>query len=128
MRKTTIFLALAGAALLIVSFVPWPAAGREGAALPAAAAPDPAADGAALFRAKGCASCHRHAAVDGASANVGPELTAYDADPVFLRRWLSDPAAVRPNTLMPNLGLDSAEIDALIAFLESEPGPTDRGK
>lgn len=38
-------------------------------------------------------------------------------DAVFLRRWLSDPSAVKPGTDMPTLGLQPAEIDALIAFL-----------
>lgn len=117
MRKVTVSLALVGAALLIASFLPWPAAGREASSLPAAEL-DPAAQGAALFRAKGCATCHRHADVQGATGNVGPNLTAYDADPAFLRRWLRDPAAVRPKTLMPNLRLEPAEIEALIAFLE----------
>lgn len=115
MKRVSLLLALAGVTLLVVSFLPWPGdGGRETVAL------SPADSGAALFRAKGCVSCHRHAAVAQGGPSIGPDLTAYEADPAFLRRWLADPAAVRPNTLMPDLRLDSAEIDALIAFLESE--------
>jgi cytochrome c1 len=49
---------------------------------------------------------------------TGPDLAGYRADPVFLRRWLRDPQAVRPATRMPDLGLSDAEIEALSAFLE----------
>lgn len=117
MRKVSMLLAVVGAVLLIGSFLPWPVGDGEPQEV---AALSPAEKGAALFRAKGCVACHRHAAVEGATGNVGPDLTDYDADPAFLRRWLADPASIRPNTLMPNLRLDPAEIDALIAFLENE--------
>lgn len=123
MKRVTAFLALVGALLLIASFLPWPdVTGREGTTLVSSAATDPARQGAALFRAKGCVGCHRHAAVDGEGGSVGPDLTHYDADPAFLHRWLADPASVRPNTLMPNLQLGPDEIEALITFLESEAG------
>lgn len=113
MRKVSIYLALAGALLLIASFLPWPGdGGGEEVVL------SPGEEGAALFRAKGCVSCHRHAAVAQGGTSIGPDLTAYEADPAFLRRWLADPAAVRPGTLMPDLELDEDEIEVLIAFLE----------
>ena len=78
--------------------------------------------GKALFSAKGCATCHRHAAVSG--SGFGPEsdipnLTTYRWSADFLRTWLKNPAAVKPATDMPNLGLKGDEIDALIAFLSS---------
>jgi len=128
MRRIAVFLALTGLVLLLASFLPWPAGSGESSSLPDSTTPDTVAQGVALFRAKGCVSCHHHAAVEGSWGSVGPDLTAYDADPAFLSRWLRDPAAVRPNTLMPNLGLEQDEIEALIAFLESESGPTDTGK
>lgn len=71
----------------------------------------PATTGQALFVAKGCASCHDR------GLNGAPNLTVYKPDAAFLRRWLADPAAVRPDTLMPDLPLSDAEIDALIAYL-----------
>lgn len=123
MKRVNVFLALVGALLLIASFLPWPAVADQGETTPSSsAATDPAGQGVALFRAKGCIGCHRHAAIDEEGGSVGPDLTHYDADPAFLRRWLADPASVRPNTLMPNLQLAPDEIEALIAFLKSEPG------
>ncbi len=83
-----------------------------------AAAQPLANHGSELFVAKGCASCHVHSAVTVAwNAEVGPELSDYDKSATELRRWLADPAAVKPNTQMPNLQLSAAEIDALAAFL-----------
>jgi cytochrome c oxidase subunit 2 len=88
-----------------------------------------------------CASCH---AIDGtsANANLAPNLTHFASRSTFgsatfanteehLREWLADPSALKPmrpelNDLesgrilgMPNLGLTDAEIDDLIALLES---------
>jgi cytochrome c oxidase subunit 2 len=37
--------------------------------------------------------------------------------PEGLAGWLRDPAAVKPGSLMPNVGLTEEEIDALVAFL-----------
>jgi mono/diheme cytochrome c family protein len=81
--------------------------------------------GAALFVAKGCVVCHVNGDLPGyepISLSIGPDLTHYSNDPAFLGRWLENPAAVRPATAMPGLGLSPAEIDALIAFLNGE-GP-----
>lgn len=122
MGKVSKLLALLGLALFTVSFLPWPAgSGLETNLSPALPTPDLVAQGAALFRGKGCVACHRHDAVD-AVGNVGPDLTHYNPDPVFLRRWLLDPAAVRPDATMPDLDLQPAEIESLIAFLQQEPG------
>jgi cytochrome c oxidase subunit 2 len=84
-----------------------------------------AAQGRALFRDKGCVTCHINSRVEGGSEPVyfgfnAPNLTDYTNDPDFLRRWLSDPSAVRPGTDMPNLRLSQTEIENLIAFL-NEP-------
>lgn len=76
--------------------------------------------GQALFVAKGCPVCHRHEAIERTGdvyTDAGPELTGLALTPDYLRLWLQDPAAVKPNTLMPNLNLSQAEIEALIAFL-----------
>ncbi|HET7087524.1 MAG TPA: c-type cytochrome [Anaerolineae bacterium] len=85
----------------------------------------PAEYGRALFMAKGCVVCHQHDAVrearkEFADFSVGPNLTHLELDPEYLRRWLKDPSAIRPDTFMPTLGLSDDEIEALIAFLKAE--------
>ena len=87
-----------------------------------------AAAGADLFKAKGCASCH---SVSGYSAGtVGPNLThlrqrsvfagsIFDLDDVNLRKWLRDPPAEKPGSIMPNLHLSEDEITKLIAYLNT---------
>lgn len=96
---------------------------------------DLAADGAQLFQAKGCASCHdgpeSSAAIGGfpplvdATAWAGerrPGLSAAD----YLAESMRTPAAfispafssaVGPTTAMPDLNLDESEIAALVTYL-----------
>lgn len=95
----------------------------------AAPAPMSAADrGARLFVAKGCVGCHLHGMIDRPTVSpVGPELTGrtYPAD--YLAKRLADPASVqgaRPGFQMPNLGLRQGEIQALVAFINSDPSPS----
>ncbi|CAN5647453.1 cytochrome c oxidase subunit II [soil metagenome] len=78
-----------------------------------------------------CASCHL---VEGTSAQglVGPELTNFanndqiadvvDNNEENLRAWLANPQEVKPGTAMPNLGLTEAQIDALVAYLNTLDG------
>src|SRR6476469_7495153 len=115
------FAALALVALAVVTA--FPGSARIDAPAPTAT---PALDGKALFLAKGCATCHRHAAVPTTNGvAIGPDLTHYTNSPDFLRRWLADPQSVRPQTApafgpsgtMPNLHLNPDEIEALIAFI-----------
>ena len=127
MMKLSAALVVVGVALLLLSALP----GRIGAvAAPAALVPSPSvapapadvAYGRALFSAKGCVTCHHHRAVPG-SGTFGegiPDLTTFRWTADYLRTWLTDPAAIRPNTYMPNLGLKQDEIEALIAFLSAE--------
>lgn len=87
-----------------------------------------AAAGAALFRSKGCASCHT---VEGYSAGeLGPNLTHLHQRDVFagamfeldernLRKWLRDPPGEKPGSLMPDLDLSEDEITQLIAYLDT---------
>ena len=88
-----------------------------------AAAPSTAVAGQALFVAKGCIVCHVHSGVPESgdvSVSIGPELSTYHNGPDFLRRWLADPAGERPKTGMPDLGLSTEEIEALISFLNQD--------
>lgn len=123
-------LAAAVAALCLVlaaGLVAWPqpvdATSRTGSG-DAVEAPltDQVAYGRALFAAKGCTGCHQLAGVSNSVGGpvIGPDLTQRAMDTQFLRAWLADPAALRPATQMPNLGLDSDEIEALVAFLTDD--------
>ena len=97
---------------------------------PAVTPTDPtAAEGAQLFQTRGCAACHT---INGtpAQAKVGPNLTHVASRGVIagsvlennadnLRTWLKDPPAVKPGSVMPNLGLTDHELDVLVAYLQS---------
>jgi mono/diheme cytochrome c family protein len=82
-----------------------------------ATAPDLVAMGKTLFVAKGCVNCHAHRDFTSATESFGPVLSDYQPNAEYVRRWLHDPAAIKPATQMPNLRLSEAEIDALIAYL-----------
>ncbi len=75
-----------------------------------------------VYEAKGCSACHM---IDGqGAAGPGPDLshlgsTPYDDLPntaEYLSRWLADPPAVKPGTLMPKLPLSQAELDSLVQY------------
>lgn len=139
MTKLAAGLLILAVVLLALSFAERPDTDAAVAApvLPVASpSPTPAASmadtGRLLFQTKGCTACHRHDGLNLArvsDSEVGdfslfdamgaPDLTHYPADPEFLRVWLKSPQAVRPETGMPNLGLKEVEIEALIAFLET---------
>ena len=80
--------------------------------------------GQQLFVAKGCVTCHVNNKVENTYiswvVSGAPDLTNYSASVEALRSWLKDPAAVKPATWMPNLHLTDAEIEALIAFINSD--------
>jgi|FLOH01.1.fsa_nt_gi nitric oxide reductase subunit C len=65
-----------------------------------------------------CAGCH---SVGGKGGNVGPSLDGvsarFDAD--YLRKWVSDPQAVKPGTTMPTLGLKGENLDEIVEYLGS---------
>jgi cytochrome c oxidase subunit 2 len=88
-----------------------------------------AAEGGQLFQTRGCAACH---AINGtpAQGKIGPNLTHVASRGVIagailanntqdLRTWLKDPPAVKPGSIMPNLGLNDHELDVLVAYLQS---------
>ena len=80
--------------------------------------------GRRLFIAKGCVTCHvndKAFAKDSIHIEMGaPDLTNFSASPEALFLRLKDPASVKADTLMPNLGLSEVEIEALIAFINSK--------
>lgn len=83
--------------------------------------------GARLFQQR-CMACHAVAGTP-ANGNIGPNLTHIGSrqtlaagilrnTPSDLTRWLHNPQAVKPGSLMPNLGLSEAEVTALVAYLQ----------
>ena len=83
---------------------------------------DQVALGKALFSAKGCVMCHAHSAVKAHPVWIGaepPNLSQKTYGAEYLRLWLHDPQAVKPQTKMPKVQLNDREIEALIAFLQA---------
>lgn len=81
--------------------------------------------GRQLFLAKGCITCHYNSKAASESEywtiDMGaPNLSKFSASPEALRLRLKDPASVKSDTQMPNLGLKETEIEALIAFINSK--------
>lgn len=74
--------------------------------------------GKKVYEARGCAVCH---AISGVGGKAGPELTTIGKirDTNFLHKWLKNPQAVKPETIMPNLGLTDKEIKPLVEYLSS---------
>jgi cytochrome c len=99
--------------------------------------PVPAGDaerGRALIQAYGCGACHTIPGVEGARAVVGPPLWGI-ADRAYIGgvvpnteadmiRWLQNPQAITPRTVMPNMGVteaDARDIAAYLSTLRAEP-------
>lgn len=63
-----------------------------------------------------CIGCH---AVGGQGGQVGPALdgVASRLEPEFLRKWISDPQAIKPGTTMPDLGLEGDDLEAILDYL-----------
>jgi cytochrome c oxidase subunit 2 len=89
---------------------------------------DPAA-GAALFQRSACVACHTISGT-AAKGQVGPDLTHVGSrqriaaellpnTPQNMAKWLHDPPALKPGSLMPNLNLKPEQIADLVAYLES---------
>lgn len=88
----------------------------------------PAATGLEVFRASPCVGCHT---ISGVSiGTLGPNLTHFGSrltlaggmlpnTPEHLARWLRNPPAVKPGSLMPDLKLSDDQVTALVAYLTS---------
>lgn len=77
----------------------------------------------------GCIACHTipGAGIGGAQANVGPPLTDWAEreyiagsltnTPENLIRWIQNPQAIEPGTVMPTLGVSEADARDMAAYL-----------
>lgn len=63
-----------------------------------------------------CIGCH---SVGGQGGQVGPALDGVGSrlDAEFMRKWISDPQAVKPGTTMPQLGLEGEDLEAILDYL-----------
>ena len=89
---------------------------------PRPAAQTPSERGRHLYVAKGCVTCHAHARSDVRSFDIGPDLTDARRAPEYLHSVLSRGVRGREQAddiRMPDLRLQSSEIDALVAFLQT---------
>jgi cytochrome c2 len=105
------------AALLLAGALPADAAGAKTRA-------------AEIITTRGCSACHFVPGIPQAVGTLGPSLKGFSSRPRIaagrlenteenLRRWLQNPKAVLPATMMPNLGLDDEEISVLIEFFQT---------
>lgn len=109
-------------------FDTWVAAHQAGHEPPAE--DDPIAAGLQQFTMSGCVGCHTVEGNPTAAGRVGPDLTLFGTRQTLasgmalnteenLRRWLSDPPAMKPGSRMPNLNLTDEQIDRLVGYLYS---------
>ncbi len=126
------FCGLQHAHMSMYVFVQQPAAFRAWLANMASPALTPSAGartGERLFMSSQCASCHRIAGTP-AQGTVGPDLThlatrttlAAATIPntrAWLTDWISNPQAIKPGARMPDLGLSTSTVNAIVAYLET---------
>ncbi len=132
----------AGIAVLLVTMNPSFASGKAGgtanqlgAVAAAGGAPQvepgsPAAEGAQIIASKPCIGCHTIPGIPGANGNVGPNLAGVasrtkiaggavnNTGPDDLKKWIMNPPALKPGTIMPDLGLTDDEATKIVAYLE----------
>ena len=91
--------------------------------------PDPQAGRTAIER-HGCTSCHAIPGLREPEARVGPPLADLAArryiagdepnTPDVLVRWLQDPQAIEPGTLMPDVDVSPDEARDIAAYLHGQ--------
>lgn len=76
-----------------------------------------------------CANCHEIPEAPGHRGGMGPSLEAFGRRsyiaghvpnvPALLQRWLVDPQALAPDTMMPDLGVSDEDARDMAAYLLS---------
>jgi cytochrome c oxidase subunit 2 len=90
---------------------------------------DAVSQGQRIFETTACINCHTVAGTP-ANGRFGPDLThlmsrdtiaagAADNTPDNLRRWILNPDAIKPGSLMPAMQLSDQDLVALTAYLET---------
>lgn len=86
--------------------------------------------GKQIFSRQACIGCHQMEGVAAAVGQIGPNLShvgsrttiaagLYDNTSENLRRWVTDAPEMKPGSLMPQMLLSDAELDAIVAYLQS---------
>jgi cytochrome c oxidase subunit 2 len=94
-----------------------------------AQASDAVSEGRRIFEATACVNCHTVAGTP-AQGRFGPDLThLMSRDTIAagiaennhenLRLWIQDPSRLKPGSLMPAMGLDAHDLNAVTVYLES---------
>lgn len=78
-----------------------------------------------------CGACHRIPGVPAAVGQTGPELATFGKrsyiagqfpnQPDLLQRWIIDPPAMKPGTVMPVMGVSPDEARHMAAYLYALP-------
>jgi cytochrome c oxidase subunit II len=108
------------------AFAAWREAQLRPAAAPGSGA---AAAGQAIVTGRQCASCHMIAGTP-ASGQIAPDLTHFASRRTIaagtlkmnrdnIAAWIADPQAHKPGNNMPKVPLGRAELDAVVAYLET---------
>lgn len=103
----------------------WVAGQRQ----PPAAPTGLAMRGQQIYESQSCGNCHAITG-SGSNARIGPNLTHVASRPAIaggvlpntpdnMRRWLENPQAIKPGSMMPNYRFSSDELQALTAYIES---------
>jgi cytochrome c oxidase subunit II len=90
---------------------------------------DAASEGRRIFEATACVNCHTVAGTS-AHGRFGPDLThLMSRDTIAagitanthdnLRSWVQDPSRIKPGSLMPAMGLNDHDLEAVTAYLET---------
>jgi cytochrome c oxidase subunit 2 len=94
----------------------------------APAVDDPSvAEGRHVFESQACMNCHTIRGTP-AHGRFGPDLThlmsrdtlasgIIENSPANLRRWIKDPASIKPGCLMPAMQLSDSQIDQISQYL-----------
>ena len=97
---------------------------------PAELPDDIATIGPETFTASGCPACHTIDGLAGANGKVGPNLSHFGSrttlaagirqnTPEQLQAWITDPQAIKPGNVMPNLHVRPRDVEVLASYLQS---------
>ncbi len=112
---------------VLLAFLPALLAGCADEARPRPVAGGDAKLGKRLIEQYQCSACHAIPGAAGVASKAGPPLDGFArrsyiagripnlAEP--LTRWLIDPPAMKPGTMMPQLGVSEAEARHMAAYL-----------